>query len=59
MFHLIEPMDVIYTKNITLANLAEIVGLPLSDEQKIDLGYVILQGAFKFKSKLKTWDKKY
>ena len=53
-FHPNKPMDTVFTEIDTLTDLAELADSPLSEAQKIELGYIILQKAIKFKLELKA-----
>ena len=57
-FHPNEPIDVIFTEVDMLSDLSEIAKSPLSEAQKIDLAYVVIQKTQKFKSDLKSWNQK-
>lgn len=53
-----EPVDTIFTELDDLADIAEMADKPFTEKQKIDVGYIVLQGTMKFGSGLGSWDKK-
>ena len=53
-----EPVDTIFSEIEDLETIAEIAENPLSERQKIDMAYLILQNCKRFSNGLKKWDKK-
>ena len=51
-----EPVDTLITKIDDLADIADLAGSPLTDRQRVDVGYIILQGAKPFKNSLCDWN---
>ena len=55
-FNVKEPVDTVFTAVDKVAEIARIANSPLSDQQKIDMGYIILKKAKPFQSSLLKWD---
>ena len=55
-FNVKEPVDTVFTAVNKVAKIALIANSPLSDQQKIDMGYIILKKAKPFQSSLLKWD---
>ena len=53
-----EPVDTIFTKIDTLAEVAKIAKRALTEQQKINIAYLILQKTRKYKSDLNTWNRR-
>ena len=51
-----EPIDNIFTEIDNLAELAEMAHSPFSEQQKINMAYIILQNTNKFESGLENWN---
>ena len=51
-----EPIDNVFTEIEDLADIADIAKSPLTEQQKIDFAYLILQQTNKFNSGLKKWN---
>jgi len=57
-FDPVDPIDGVFIEIDDLENIAEMAENPYSEQQKIDMGFIILQNTRKFNSGLKAWDKK-
>eukprot|EP00957_Ditylum_brightwellii_P160310 12203560-Ditylum_brightwellii.AAC.1 len=57
-FDPIEPVDTIFSKIDDLADITELAKDPISEKQKIFIGYIIHQQAHKFASNLTKWNNK-
>eukprot|EP00957_Ditylum_brightwellii_P100782 7681882-Ditylum_brightwellii.AAC.1 len=55
-FNWTEPVDTIFTKIEDFLDVAEIAHSPVSEIQKINMAYLILQKAIKLTSDLKAWN---
>lgn len=53
-----EPVDVVITEIDDLAGIAKIGKSPLTDQQKIDIAYLILHHTTTFSSALSKWNEK-
>ena len=53
-----EPVDTIFSEIEDLDTIAQIAENPLSERQKIEMAYLILQNSKKFTNGLKKWDKR-
>ena len=53
-----EPIDTLVTEIDDLADIAEIAGSPITDCQRIDIGYIVLQRCKRYKTGLKEWNKR-
>ena len=51
-----EPVDTLITEIDDLADIADLAGSPISDRQRVDLGYIILQQCKPFKTALREWN---
>ena len=51
------PVDVVFTPIDDFVDLSDLVGVPKSEQQKIQYAYLIFQKCGKFKSDLKTWNR--
>ena len=48
-----EPVDTLVTEIEDLADIAEIAGSPITDRQRVDIGYIVLQRCRQYKTGLK------
>ena len=55
-FDVKEPVDTVFSAVHKIIDITRITKLPLSDQQKIDMGYIILKTAKSFQSSLLKWD---
>ena len=55
-FDVKEPVDTVFTVVDKVSEIAKIAKSPLTDQQKIDIGYIILKKANLFQSSLLKWD---
>ena len=55
-FDVKEPVDTVFTTVDNIADIAKIAKSPLTEQQKIDMGYIILKKAKPFQSSLLKWD---
>ena len=53
-----DPIDAVFTEIDDLAEIAEVIGDPLTDVQQTKLGSVILQNTKRLSGGLKKWDEK-
>ena len=51
-----EPIDTLITEIDDLADIAELAGSPITDRQRVDMGYIILQRCKPFKTGLREWN---
>ena len=51
-----EPVDTLITKINELADIADLAGSPLTDRQRVDIGYIVLQRSKPFKNSLRDWN---
>ena len=52
------PVDVVFDPIDDLAELAEVAGEPMTEAQKRSMAFIIFQNTGKFKSDLKSWNRK-
>eukprot|EP00957_Ditylum_brightwellii_P031703 2404477-Ditylum_brightwellii.AAC.1 len=57
-FHPNEPINTVFTEVDDPSDIVEIAKRPIMDKQKVDLAYLIIQWALKFKLALKQWNSK-
>ena len=50
-----EPVDTMITEVDDLADIAELASSPITDRQRVDMGYIILQCCKPFKTCLREW----
>ena len=55
-FNVKEPVDTVFTAVDRVAEIAQITKSPISNQQKIDMGYVFLKKSKPFQSSLLRWD---
>ena len=55
-FDVKEPVDTVFTAVDKVAEIARIAQSPITDQQKIDMGYIIMKKAKPFQSSLLKWD---
>ena len=53
-----EPIDTLVTEIDDLADIAEIAGSPITDRQRVDIGYIVLQRCKQYKTGLKEWNER-
>jgi hypothetical protein len=53
-----EPVDSVFAEIDDLSDMSTIARSPITQQQKIDYGYLILQRTLRFKSGLNTWNRK-
>ena len=51
-----EPVDTLITEIDDLADIAELAGSPITDKQRVDIGYIVLQRCKPFKTGLREWN---
>ena len=51
-----EPVDTLITEIDNLAAIADLAGSPISDCQRVDIGYLVLQRCKPFKNSLHDWN---
>ena len=51
-----EPVDTLTTEIDDLADIADLAESPISDRQRVDMGYLVLQRCRPFKTGLKEWN---
>ena len=51
-----EPVDTLITEIDNLTDVADLAGLPITDLQRVDIGYVVLQWYKPFKNSLREWN---
>ena len=51
-----EPVDTLITEIDDLADIADLAGSPISDRQRVDIGYLVLQQCKPFKNSLRDWN---
>ena len=53
-----EPVDTLITEIDDLADIAELANSPITDRQRVDMGYIILQRCKQYKTGLKEWNER-
>ena len=51
-----EPVDTLITEIDDLADIADLAGSSLTDRQRVDIGYIVLQRSKPFKNSLRDWN---
>lgn len=51
-----EPVDTLITEIDDLADIADLAGSSLTDRQRVDVGYIVLQRSKPFKNSLRDWN---
>ena len=51
-----EPIDTLITEVDDLADVADLAGSPLTDRQRVDMAYIVLQRCKPFKMSLREWN---
>ena len=52
-----EPVDTLITEIKDLADIAKIADSLITDRQRVDIGYIVLQQCRQYKTGLKEWNK--
>ena len=53
-----EPVDTLITEIDDLADIADIAGSPITDLQRVEIGYIVLQRCKPFKTGLREWNER-
>ena len=53
-----EPVDTLITEIDDLADIADLANSPITDRQRVDMGYIILQRCKPFKVSLREWNER-
>ena len=53
-----EPIDMLVTEINDLADIGEIAGSLITDRQRFDIGYIVLQRCKQYKTGLKEWNER-
>ena len=53
-----EPVDTLITEIDDLADIADLAGSPITDRQRVDVGYIVLQRCKQFKTALREWNER-